>query len=401
MTLSPFDLNLRHLRAVLAVNDCGSISRASSAVNLSQPAITQGLARLESQLQHELFERRADGMVATEIGEMFTQRIRTAIEHLSIGGKQVKNAPQLDRLITMTQMRAFLSLTDARSFISAAKQAGLSQTAVHKAVCDLEHIIGTRLAERRSGGTRLNAVGKRLSRAIRLSISEIAAAIDDLDIENHNPLIAVGGMPLSRTYLLPKGISRMAMEEPRSRFEVVEGNWRELVEPLRDGVIDMVIGALRPFEIKDLHQEPLYENHLVVASGARHPLAAMEETPSLDVLASYPWLVSRVDSPLRDQWETMFKDYPLTQKPIECASVMIVSRILADNNFLTLLSPDQVEIQIRSGLLACVGQPLLESRRIIGITTRRSWRPTVIQSRFIELLREASEERKHTELSWV
>ena len=58
MTPSPYDLNLRHLRAALAIRRCGSISRAAGEVALSQPAVTQGIAKLEAQLGLRLFERR-------------------------------------------------------------------------------------------------------------------------------------------------------------------------------------------------------------------------------------------------------------------------------------------------------------------------------------------------------
>ncbi|MGZ8361989.1 MAG: helix-turn-helix domain-containing protein, partial [Allosphingosinicella sp.] len=48
--MTPFDLNLRHLRAAAAIRRCGSISRAAGEVALSQPALTQGIAKLEAQL---------------------------------------------------------------------------------------------------------------------------------------------------------------------------------------------------------------------------------------------------------------------------------------------------------------------------------------------------------------
>ena len=65
MTLQPFDLNLRHLRAVAAIRRCGSVSRAAGEVALSQPAVTQGVAKLEAQLGLRLFERGPSGMVPT------------------------------------------------------------------------------------------------------------------------------------------------------------------------------------------------------------------------------------------------------------------------------------------------------------------------------------------------
>jgi hypothetical protein len=78
----------------------------------------------------------------------------------------------------------------------------------------------------------------------------------------------------------------------------------------------------------------------------------------------------------------LFEGAPLPETPIECGSVMIIGRLLTEGNFLTLLSPDQVALQIRSGLLAQIGAPLEHSRRLVGITTRRSWRPTATQRHF-------------------
>lgn len=54
--------NLRHLRVFLAVCELKSITRASEQIYLSQPAITQAIAKLEKQLETHLFERHSDGM---------------------------------------------------------------------------------------------------------------------------------------------------------------------------------------------------------------------------------------------------------------------------------------------------------------------------------------------------
>ncbi len=69
------ELNFRHLVAMAAVVHTGSISAALSQVSLSQPALTQAIARLERQLDHALFERRPGGMQATEAARLLAQRI--------------------------------------------------------------------------------------------------------------------------------------------------------------------------------------------------------------------------------------------------------------------------------------------------------------------------------------
>jgi DNA-binding transcriptional LysR family regulator len=393
MTTSPFDLNIRHLRALIAIQDRGSISAAAGSVSLSQPALTQGLAKLERQFGYTLFERRSGGMVVTAMGAIVIERARAALDHLALGTKGLARSFHFpDRLMTMTQLRAFLALADAGGFMAAAKGTGMSQTAVHRAVGDLEQVIGGELVERRGRSIWLNVAGKRLARGARLAVAELTAAIAELGLEGTGELMAFGALPLSRPFLVPTAIARLVAEQPRARFEVIEGSWREMAELLRDGQIDLLVGALRPHDIADLFQLPLSEDRLVIACGRQHPLAG-KAMPSLEVLASYPWIVGPSQTPLRDQWHALFAGRAPPHAPIECGSVMIIGRLLTEGNFLTLLSPDQVALQIRGGLLARVGDPLENSLRVVGITTRRSWRPTSTQRRFIELLQDTAKNR--------
>lgn len=390
MGTDPFDLNLRHLRALLAIQEHGSITAAADVVSLSQPALTQGLAKLERHFGYTFFERRSGGMVPTPMGEIVIARARAALDHLSQSAKGLSGVFQNpERLMTMTQLRAFLALAEAGSFAAAAHGTTMSQTAVHRAVGDLEQMIGGKLVERRGRAVWLNAAGKRLARGTRLAIAEIVAAIADMGLDSGSELIAFGALPLARPYLVPTAMARMARADPHAAFKVLEGSWRELVEPLRDGVIDMIVGALRPHEIADLYQLPLSEDRLVIAAGSQHPLAIVG-APTMTQLGQYPWIVAPASSPLREQWDRLFDGVAPPSTPIECGSVMIIGRLLTEGNFLTLLSPDQVALQIRSGLLTQVGPPLEDTKRIVGITTRRSWRPTATQRRFLDLLSEAA-----------
>jgi DNA-binding transcriptional LysR family regulator len=114
--------------------------------------------------------------------------------------------------------------------------------------------------------------------------------------------------------------------------------------------------------------------------------------PSIGELAAYPWIVGPANSPLREKWEQLFSGHRLPPAPIECGSVMIVGRLLTEGDYLTLLSPDQIGLQMRSGLLAMVGTPLPNSTRMIGYTIRRNWRPTIVQRRFLQLLEEITKD---------
>lgn len=389
-TLSPFDLNLRHLRGLLAVRDRGSISAAAEVLNLSQPALTQGIVKLERLLGHMLFERRADGMVATAAGEVLVGRARSAIERLAIGGRWLAGPGfQPDRRVTMTQLRAFLALTESGSFSSAAGRIGLSQTAVHRAVRDLEGALEKKLVERRGRGVHVNFGGRRFARSCRLAALEIQAAFSELGIGVQGNAITLGTTPLARAFIVPEAMAMFAAREAEAAFQIFEGSWGELVESLRDGVIDLIVGELPEHDSPDLVKTAMCEQSLVIVAGRQHPLAGVSQ-PSLQSLGSYPWIIGPENSSLRTEWEQLFAGQPRPAAPVECGSIMIVGRLLTSTQMLTLATLDQVALQIRSGLLVRIGSPLTERPHTIGTTMRHNWRPTALQTRFIGLLHEAS-----------
>ena len=83
--MEPADFNLRHLRAFCAVADGGSLSAASEVVFLSQPAITQAIAKLEKALGTPMFVRKSRGVFLTEPGALFRNRAERALSRISDG----------------------------------------------------------------------------------------------------------------------------------------------------------------------------------------------------------------------------------------------------------------------------------------------------------------------------
>ena len=132
-------------------------------------------------------------------------------------------------------------------------------------------------------------------------------------------------------------------------------------------------------------QEALFDDRLVIVAGRGHPLAGVR-TPSLERLSSYPWVVARPGAPLLRVWRALFEDegVPVPDAPVTCGSVMLIRGLLAESDFLTLLSPHQIGGQ---GDLATIGDPIEKTRRPIGLTTRADWRPAPAQLYFLELLR--------------
>lgn len=70
----------RQLRAFLAIADTGSVSAASRELGYSQSALSRQLAALERQLGGQVFERRRDGMMLTDEGNVLYEHARNLLE---------------------------------------------------------------------------------------------------------------------------------------------------------------------------------------------------------------------------------------------------------------------------------------------------------------------------------
>jgi DNA-binding transcriptional LysR family regulator len=231
----------------------------------------------------------------------------------------------------------------------------------------------------------LTKPGMALAQRLRLALAELRQGLADLaDLKGEEGgRILVGAMPLSRARLLPDAIMRFRADFPQVDISVAEGAHAELVGPLRDGEIDMMIGALRdPAMALDLEQRALFEDRPTILARRGHPLAAGWDA---DALRRYPWILPPEGTPLRQLWKAMFAELggEVPAVPIECGSVMTIRQLLVGGDYLTLLSYDQLALELEGGLLADIGPAPGAISRTIGLTTRADWRPTRLQQQFM------------------
>lgn len=370
--------NIRHMAALAATVRYGSLTRAARAVNLTQPALTQAIGRLERQMGCTLFERGGGGMTPTEPATLLAPRAERAIER--IGSPRV----------TGTQLRAFVAVARAGSFTGAAEATGLSAASLHRAVADLSLALGQRLVQRRGRQIILTPAGRRRQRDFGIALAELRSGRDEVDawLGQRGGRIVIGAMPLSRARWLPQAMLQFARAFPQVDLAVIEGSYSEMAGPLRDGDIDMLLGALRD-GAEDLEQQPVFEDAPKLIVRRDHPMVGRRSANGAE-LALYPWILPSAETPLRRYWEAMIGAVAseIPHVATECGSVLTTRQLLLGSDAITLLSPDQLAVEIEAGLLAVIDPPV-PVVRTIGITTRRDWMPTAAQAGLIELLRSA------------
>lgn len=382
------ELNLRHLRVFLAVVDHASITRAAELCFVSQPAVTQAIAKIERKLGFALFHRSPQGLFVNATGQILAGRVRRAF-HLLDGAMQ-DLAPRLRLTATTAQLRGLIAVRDTENFTLAARELGIAQPTVHRAVGELEKEAGRRLLDRTAYGMIANRYGEALADAARLAFAELAQA--DMELAEaggrEGGRITIGAMPLSRSYLLPSAIASFRKTRPHLAIRVLDGPYADLLTGLRRGDIDFLIGALRdPPPIGDVVQQALFSDSLAIISRPDHPILKRHPI-RLEDLAACPWVVGPRGIPARNIFDRLFE--PLGEggpkSIVESGSLMLMRQVLLASDHLGFISRLQAAAETRHGLVAEVPFAMPDTSRPIGITTRRSWMPTAAQKAFLDLL---------------
>lgn len=391
--------NLRHLRVFVEVARCGSVSQAALRSNLSQPAVTQAVSKLESQTQVSLFNRHKSGLYLSEIGQLYVQRAEAALELLEQGASTVRRLgrteagrgfQRFDLLTTAAQLRALVALSQRPNFTAAAKSIGLSQPSLHRAVRNLEALSGVELFRKSEQGIAFSPAALALLRSVKLAWSELRQGADEINdyLGHDSSELVVGTLPLPRSYLLPRAIHTMVQAHPGLQVRSIDGPFTELSRALLHGEIDFLVGALRQdLDPDDFSIHPLFDDPLAVVAGRAHPLVGRSNL-SIAALLDYPWIAPPRSTPAGSYLYQTLGIAELGQTPVRVvsSSLVLVRELLKQGPYLTILSRHQIREELANASLATLDVELEGSDRPIGLTYRASWRPTARQRAFIECL---------------
>lgn len=398
--LDPTSLNLRHLDALLAVDRLGGITAAAAEVNISQSALTEAIHCLEKQVGADLFVRMASGVKATEAGKLFVIRTDRAVSRIAQACLQLRLSAKLpvlrnpQRLISLKQIRAFLSVEHAGSYATGARLLGLSQPTVHRAVRQLEAILGLPLFECIGRSVRPTQGAERWAHSLRLALLELRAGIEEMEQTDSLKTrhLSIGALSLPLSAFVPEVLGELAQARSGLQISIVQGTHAILMDKLVHGEIDLLIDTHRTTGIPStLQQEILFNDSFLVAAAVDHQLA--RSRPASGDLLAYPWLVGPAGSPIRQAWAELFPDGRLPSVYIECTSTSAIRSFLLQGNWLALLSADQFESERSMGTLAFVVVHPFKTRRSITLTTRRDWLPTQLQREVLALLRRFGRKR--------
>jgi len=298
MRTRPDSPSLRQLRAFEAVARCTSIGGAAKELGLSQPAVTQMIAQLETVLAVSLLERRRSGSFLTPLGSVLLPRVQRLFAHIqsalcdptigaSLSGRETIKS--VENKITDTHVRALTAIAESGSFEAAARRFNISQPALHRSARDLERVVRRSLYQRIARGLAPTDQAREFARRLKVALRELEYGIEEIRAAQgvFTSRITVGNIPHSGTHLLSTTITRFLAIYPRASVHVVDGPYEVLLDTLRAGDLDLLFGVLRrPAWATDVREEFLFSNPYAVFVGRQHPLTRVRKI-TLRELARY------------------------------------------------------------------------------------------------------------------
>ncbi|MEH2472124.1 LysR family transcriptional regulator of gallate degradation [Nitrobacteraceae bacterium AZCC 2161] len=384
-------LNIRNLRAFVAVARSGSVIKSSRMVRRAQSAVTRSIKELEADVGVFLFERRPQGMLLTEFGHALLARAERAFSEMETAQSAFKGASPpasviekasiFSLSISRQRLLVFVELVEQHHMGAVADSLGISQPATSQALREIETSVGVKLFLRGPGGMLPTPLGALLGVHIRRALAEIRAG--EVEIGSLRGAIAgrvaVGTLSLGRTRLLPKAIIELTRKHPNLTVATVEGTFEHLATRLRAGDIDFMLGALRPPEHTiGLNREVVANDVLSLVTGGAHPLARKRKLSFAD-LASAQWVLPPHGAPTRELLEKALKAHGLSEPrvAVETADLAITRGVLVGSNMVTAVSAHLFHDEIGAKTLAVLPLTLPETERAIGILQRSASSPSL------------------------
>jgi len=397
-------INLRHLQAFSAVAATGSVTQAADTLFRVASAVTRAVAELEASLGVTLFERKARGMLLNVYGEALRVRAQRVEQEFAAACQELAASDQpaprnalearglLASMFSGRRLALFASLSELHNMPAVATAFGVTQPAISALVRELEARTERTLFTRSARGVTPTRAGSQLAFRCKRALAELRSIESDLAalrgaVEGS---VVVGALPLSRTLILPSAIAAVVALHPRLHVRSLESPYEVLAAALRSGDIDFILGALRPPEdVKDLVQEPLFEDRISLIARAGHPLAKRTRVDRA-ALQRAQWVLSRSGSPSRELLERAFRESgdPVPEPTVETGDLALLRGLLLQSDMVTAISAHQLHHEIEIGALVVLNHPLESTRRQIGITQRRNALPSPAAKALIDAVRE-------------
>ncbi|MFT4182841.1 MAG: pca operon transcription factor PcaQ [Rhizobium sp.] len=302
----------------------------------------------------------------------------------------------IDTRVKFRHLQTFVEVARQKSVVKAAELLHVSQPAVTKTIRELEEALGVAVFEREGRGIRITRYGEVFLRYAGAALTAMRQGFDSVSQERSGeaPPIRIGALPTVSTRIMPRAMELFLQEDTWSRIKIVTGENAVLLEQLRVGDLDLVVGRLAsPDKMAGFSFEHLYSEQVVFAVRAGHPLLKAGKSLFAD-LGQYTILMPTRGSIIRPFVESFLIVNGVAGLPnqIETVSDSFGRAFVRASDAIWIISTGVVAGDVEDGLLSLLPIDTSETRGPVGLTMRTDAIPTMPLSILMQTIREAAGE---------
>lgn len=280
------------------------------------------------------------------------------------------------------------------SVLHAAAAANLTQPAASKLLGELEHALGIPLFERLPRGVVPTRYGEVMIRRAGAALAEMDAAHQEVMelLSGLTGRVAVGTVLTPSTSLLPEAVKLLKARSARVHVSITVDTSKLLIERLRAGSLDLVIGRILDTEsAAELNFEPITDEPHSLIARAGHPLAQHPHL-QLEDLVHEGWILPPGGSILRDRLTALFLSHGLDQpgEIVETMALPVIANLLLDSDMVVALPEELVSQYLETGLLTVLPYDLGLRMDWYGIITRKNHKLSPGAETMLLMLREVA-----------
>ncbi|GLS89979.1 LysR family transcriptional regulator [Psychromonas marina] len=272
---------------------------------------------------------------------------------------------------TLKQLTVFDAVASQESVSAAARKLSMTQSAVSMSLSQFENVLDRPLFIRQGNRLTLSHWG----RWLRPKAKRLLQDAQQIELGLHGQQIISGTFTLSVSqtfaeHLLPQLISKIDTDFPELRIELTIENTEHVV----DGVInhDQEMGIIEGRnDDSRVHQENLFEDHLVIISSTFHPYANLPIV-NMAQLEQAQWILREQGSGTRHIFDgavhglieniDVYKEYE---------SVSVIKALVKNGIYLGCLPYLDVEQDVKNGSLVILPTPDLNMTRNLALIWRK------------------------------
>ncbi|HVX71641.1 MAG TPA: pca operon transcription factor PcaQ [Devosia sp.] len=279
-----------------------------------------------------------------------------------------------DLPVKFRHLRTLVEVARQQSVGKAAEVLHVSQPAVTKTLRELENAIGTTLVERDGRGIRITQFGEVFLQHAGASLAAIQRGIDSVARAraNSGPPLRIGALPTVSARIMPGALERFLALHTGNPVKIVSGENIVLLEQLRLGQLDLVVGRLAAPELMTgLSFSHLYAEPVVFAVRRGHPLL---QGRGFDFarIRDFTVLMPTQGSVIRPFVERFLIGHGIGDLPVEIETVSDAfgRAMIRQSDAIWVISEGVVAPDIESGETCSLPVDTSETRGAVGLTIR-------------------------------